>query len=161
MSTTITSEMPRPTTSTSPAAQRALQVQPYLFFNGRCEEAVGFYRHAIGAEVIMLARFKDGPEPPPPGRLPPGFENKIMHMSFRVGGTTILASDGCDEGGPKFEGFSLTLIVPDAAAAERAFTALAEGGKVGMPLAKTFYSPSFGMVTDRFGVSWMVYVEQP
>ena len=84
-----------------------------------------------------------------------------MHMSFRVGGTTILASDGCDAGGPKFEGFSLSLTVPDTAAAERAFTALANGGKVGMPLAKTFYSQSFGMVTDRFGISWMVYVEQP
>jgi len=161
MSTSTTAEMPRPTTSASPAADRALQVQPYLFFNGRCEEAVEFYRHALGAEVIMLARFKDSPEPPPPGRLPPGSENKIMHAGFRIGGTTILASDGCDEGGPKFEGFSLSLIVPDADAAERAFAALAEGGKVGMPLAKTFYSTRFGMVTDRFGVSWMVYMERP
>ena len=161
MSTTKTAEMPRKTTSASPAAHRALQVQPYLFFNGRCEEAVEFYQRALGAEVKMLARYKDSPEPPPPGRLPPGSENKIMHAGFRIGATTIMASDGCDEGEPKFEGFSLTLTVPDADAAERAFTALAEGGKVGMPLTKTFYSPRFGMVTDRFGVSWMVYAEQP
>ena len=161
MSTTMTAETPRPTTSALPAANRALQVQPYLFFNGRCEEAVEFYQRALGAEVKMLARYKDSPEPPPPGRLPPGSENKIMHAGFRIGATTIMASDGCDEGEPKFEGFSLTLTVPDADAAERAFAALAEGGKVGMPLAKTFYSPRFGMVTDRFGVSWMIYVEQP
>jgi PhnB protein len=132
-----------------------------LFFNGRCEEAVEFYRKALGAEVKMLARYKDSPEPPPPGRLPPGSENKIMHAGFRIGDTTIMASDGsCDET-EKFEGFSLTLTVPDAAAADQTFAALADGGKVEMPLTRTFFSPYFGMVTDRFGVSWMIYVEQP
>jgi PhnB protein len=161
MSTTMTAELPRETTSTSPAANRALQVQPYLFFNGRCEEAVEFYQRALGAEVIMLMRYKDSPEPPPPGRLPPGSENKIMHAGFRVGGITIMASDGCCDATEKFEGFSLSLTVPDGEAADRAFTELADGGKVEMPLTKTFFSPRFGMVIDRFGVSWMIYVDQP
>jgi PhnB protein len=159
MSTTMTAEMPHETTSASPAANRAFLVQPYLFFNGRCEEAVEFYQRALGAEVKMLARYKDSPEPPPPGRLPPGFDNKIMHAGFRIGGTTIMASDGSCEGEEKFGGFSLTLTVPDTAAADQAFAALADGGKVEMPLTKTFFSPRFGMVTDRFGVSWMIIVE--
>jgi PhnB protein len=133
-------------------------VQPYLFFNGNCEEAVSFYRRALGAEVQMMMRFKESPEPPPPGTVPPGFENKIMHASFRVGDTTLMASDGCSNEKPQFSGFSLSLSVPSVAEADRAFAALAEGGKVGMPLAKTFWSPRFGMVTDRFGIGWMVSV---
>ncbi len=161
MSTTMTADMPRQTTSASPATNRGFQVQPYLFFNGRCEEAVEFYHRALGAEVIMLMRFKDSPEPPEPGRIPPDSENKIMHASFRIGDTTILASDGGCNGEQKFEGFSLSLTVPDADAANSAFAALAHGGRVEMPLTKTFFSPCFGMVEDRFGVSWMVYVAQP
>jgi PhnB protein len=133
-------------------------VQPYLFFNGRCEEAIEFYKNAIGAEVQMLMRFKESPEPPPPGMVPPGFENKIMHASFRVGQTLVMASDGCDAGGPKFEGFSLSLAVSTPAEVDQIFNALAQGGKVGMPLTKTFWSPRFGMVTDKFGVGWMVTV---
>ena len=132
-------------------------VQPYLFFGGRCEEALAFYRGALGAQVGMLMRHKDSPEPPPPGMLQPGFENKVMHASFRIGETTLMASDGCDEGSG-FAGFSLSLAVPTIAEADRAFAALAEGGKVQMPLAKTFWSPRFGMLTDRFGVGWMVSV---
>jgi PhnB protein len=133
-------------------------VQPYLFFNGNCEQAVEFYRKALGAEVEMMMRFKESPEPPPPGMVPPGFENKIMHASFRVGGTTLMASDGCSAEKASFEGFSLSLSVATEAEADRAFAALAEGGKITMPLSKTFWSPRFGMLEDRFGVGWMISV---
>lgn len=136
-------------------------VQPYLFFDGRCEEAVEFYRKAIGAEVEMMMRFKDSPDSPPPGMLAPGYENKIMHTSFRVGQSTIMASDGCGTERIKFQGFSLSLSVPTEADADRVFAALSEGGKVEMPLTKTFWSPRFGMLTDRFGIGWMVNVVPP
>lgn len=132
-------------------------IEPYLFFGGRCEEALEFYRVAVGAEVGMMMRFKESPQPIPPGSLPPGFENKIMHASFRIGSSRLMASDGNEAGG-RFEGFSLSIAVPTDAEAERVFAALAQGGKVGMPLAKTFWSPKFGMLTDRFGVDWMVSV---
>jgi len=135
-----------------------MQVQPYLFFDGRCEEAVAFYRKALGAEVTMQMRFKDSPEPHAPGMIPPGAENKIMHMALRIGDTTILASDGRCLGRPSFQGFALSLTVANEAEAERLFAALGDGGQVQMPLAKTFFSPRFGMVADRFGVAWMVYV---
>lgn len=133
-------------------------IQPYLFFNGRCEEAVEFYRNALGAEVEMMMRFKESPEPHQPGMVPPGFENKIMHTSFRVGETTVMASDGCSGEKPSFQGFSLSLSVPSETEADRAFAALAAGGQVRMPLTKTFWSPRFGMVADRFGIGWMVSV---
>ncbi|MBI1842111.1 MAG: VOC family protein [Verrucomicrobia bacterium] len=133
-------------------------VQPYLFFNGCCEQAVEFYRKAIGAEVLFTMRFKDSPEPHPPGMVPPGFENKIMHTSFRVGTTTLMASDGCSTEKANFGGFSLSISLGSAAEADRVFAALAEGGHVRMPMAKTFWSPRFGMVMDPFGVCWMVSV---
>ena len=133
-------------------------VQPYLFFNGSCEQAVEFYGKALGAQVEMMMRFKDSPEPPQPGMVPPGFENKIMHASFRIGQTTVMASDGCSADKPSFEGFSLSLSVPNEKEADRAFAALSNGGQVRMPLTKTFWSPRFGMVQDRFGVGWMVSV---
>lgn len=143
-----------------------MQVQTYLFFDGRCEEALEFYRNALGAEVTMLMRFKDAPPEPNESNKsnescmpPPGAENKVMHASFRIGDTTVLASDGHCQGKPSFLGFSLSLIVSSEAEADRLFAALAEGGQVQMPLAKTFYSPRFGMVADRFGVSWMIYME--
>jgi PhnB protein len=135
-----------------------MQVQPYLFFNGRCEEAVEFYRRALGAEVTMLMRFKDSPEPHQPGMVPPGGEDKVMHASFRIGDTTVFVSDGRCEGQPSFQGFALSLTVPNDAEAERRFASLADGGQVQMPLTKTFFASRFGMVADRFGVSWMVYV---
>jgi PhnB protein len=135
-----------------------MQVQPYLFFDGRCEEAVEFYRRALGAEVTMLMRFKDSPEPLEPGMVPPGAGDKVMHVSFRIGETTVLASDGRCEGRPSFQGFSLSLTVPHEAEAERLFAVLADGGQVQMPLTKTFFSSRFSMVADRFGVSWMIYV---
>jgi PhnB protein len=135
-----------------------MQVQAYLFFDGRCDEAVEFYKKALGAEVTMLMRFKDSPEPHQPGMLAPGSENKVMHASLRIGETMVMASDGRCLGTPSFQGFCLSLDVPDAAAADRLFAALADGGQVQMPLAKTFWSPRFGMVTDRFGVAWMVSV---
>jgi PhnB protein len=136
-------------------------IEPYLFFNGSCEQAVEYYRKALGAEVQMVMRYKESPEPPPPGRLPAGFENKIMHTSLRIGKTTLMASDGCSTDKASFEGFSLALSVATEAEADRVFAALADGGKVGMPLTKTFWSPRFGMVTDRFGVGWMVSVPGP
>jgi len=135
-----------------------MQVQPYLFFDGRCEEAVEFYRKALGAEVTMHMRFKDSPEPPQPGMVPPGAENKVMHASFRIGDTTVMASDGRCLGRPNFQGFSLSLTAPDHAEAERLFAPLAEGGQVQMPLTKTFFSSRFGMVADRFGMAWMIIV---
>jgi PhnB protein len=132
-------------------------IQPYLFFGGRCEEALEFYRRALGAEVQMVMRFKDSPEPHP--GLAPGSEEKIMHASFRIGGTTLMASDGRCAGEAKFEGFSLSITVADEGEAERLFAALSEGGKVEMPLMQTFWAPKFGMLEDRFGVGWMVSVE--
>lgn len=132
-------------------------VQPYLFFGGRCEEALAFYRTALGAEVNMLMLHKDSPEPPPPGMLQPGFENKVMHAEFRIAGSTLMASDGCG-GDVSFSGFSLSLSVPTEAEADRLFAALADGGQVQMPLGKTFWSPRFGMLTDRFGIHWMINV---
>ena len=133
-------------------------VQPYLFFNGACEQAVEFYRKALGAEVEMMMRYKESPEPPQPGMIPPGFENKIMHVSFRIGATTVMASDGCSTEKADFRGFSLSIAVANEAEADRVFAGLAEGGQVRMPLTKTFWSPRFGMVADRFGVGWMVSV---
>ena len=135
-----------------------MPIQPYLFFDGRCEEAIEFYRRALGAEVEMLMRFKDNPDPQgcPGGATPPG--EKVMHASVRIGGTSVLMSDGMAAGRPKFEGVSLSLTVANEAAADRAFAALADGGQVQMPLGKTFFSARFGMVADRFGLPWMVYV---
>jgi len=135
-----------------------VQIQPYLFFDGRCEEAVEFYTRKLGAKVEMMMRYKDSPEPPQPGMVPPGSENKVMHASFRVGDSTVLASDGRCLGKPNFQGFSLSLTVRDEAQADLLFTALSDGGQVQTPLTKRFFSPRFGMIADRFGVSWMVYV---
>jgi len=131
-----------------------MQIQPYLFFDGRCEEALTFYRSVLGGEVTTLMRYKDSPDP---GTCPPGAaEDKVMHANVRIGDTIVMASDGLCGGHPSFQGFSLSLTVADEAEAERLFAALADGGQVQMPLAKTFFSPRFGMVADRFGVSWMI-----
>jgi len=135
-----------------------MNVEPYLFFEGRCEEAIEFYRRALGAEVTALKRFKDSPEPPPPGMVPPGAENKVMHANFRIGDTTVMASDGRCTGKPSFQGFSLSIDAASDAEADRLFAALGDGGQVQMPMSKTFFSSRFGMVADRFGVSWMVIV---
>jgi PhnB protein len=124
-----------------------MKVQPYLFFNGRCEEAIDFY---------MLMRFSDAPEPPPADKMPPGSGNKVMHACLRIGETEVMASDGMCSGKAAFEGVSLSLQVPNEAEADRLFNALGEGGQVQMPIGKTFFSPRFGVVADRFGVSWMV-----
>jgi PhnB protein len=133
-------------------------VQPYLSFDGRCEEAITFYRSALGAEVMTLMHYKDCPDTPPPGMVAPGSEDKVMHASFRIGETTVMASDGRCQGQPNFQGFSLSIAVANEGEADRVFGALTDGGKVSMPLTKTFFSPRFGMVTDRFGVGWMVIV---
>jgi PhnB protein len=131
------------------------QVQPYVFFEGRCEEALEFYRRALGAEVTCLVRFKESPDP---SMSPPGAAEKVMHATFRVGDSTVMASDGRCEGRPSFQGFALSVTVGSEADADRLFGALADSGQVHMPLTRTFFSPRFGMVADRFGVSWMVYV---
>ena len=135
-----------------------MEIQPYLFFNGRCEEAVEFYRKALGAEVTMLMRFKDSPEPPRDAA--PDSGNKIMHAALQIGQTTVMASDGSCLGKPRFEGFSLSISAANDAEAERVFQALADGGQVNQPLIKTFFSSRFGMLADRFGVNWMVMVPQ-
>jgi PhnB protein len=136
-----------------------MQVQSYLFFyDGRCAEAVEFYQKAVGAKVDMLMRFRDAPEKPADGCVAPGSDDKVMHASFRIGDTMIMASDGngLDKGG--FDGFSLSLSLADKAQADRCFAALSDGGSVIMPLGETFWSPRFGMLKDRFGVSWMINV---
>lgn len=132
-----------------------MQVQPYLQFEGRCEEAIAYYRRALGAEIEMLMRFKDAPDP---NMAAPGTAEKVMHASIRIGDSTILASDGRCTGKPGFQGFALSLTAKSDAEAERLFGALADGGQVQMPMAKTFFASRFGMVADRFGVAWMVYV---
>jgi PhnB protein len=132
-----------------------MDIQSYLFFNGHAAEAAEFYRGALGAEVKMMMRFKDSPEP---AMVAPGDGDKVMHMQLRIGEATILMSDGRCSGKTNFEGFALSLTVANEAEAIRLFTALCDGGQVQMPLTRTFFSPQFGMVADRFGVSWMVYV---
>ncbi|TWU55846.1 YciI family protein [Rubripirellula reticaptiva] len=132
-------------------------VQPYLFFAGRCEEALGFYEQAMGATVLMKMRFSESPDPVPDGMLQPGFEEKVMHASFKIGKMTLMASDGCGDA-TSHQGFRLAMSVENEAVCDRVFTALAEDGNVEMPLGKTFWSPRYGMVTDKFGIGWMVMV---
>ena len=133
-----------------------MQVEPYLFFDGRCEEALEFYKKAIGAEVVAMMRFKESPDP---SMVHGGQDaNKILHALFRVGESTIMASDGRNQGKPNFQGFGLSISVKTEAEAKKLFNALAEGGRVEQPLTKTFFSPSFGMVADRFGIMWLLIV---
>jgi PhnB protein len=139
-----------------------METQPYLFFDGRCEEAIAFYRQAIGAEVVMLMRYADSPEGSaqcPDGTQPPA--DKVMHACLQIGSTQVLVSDGFSGGHPEFKGFALALSADDDAAAKRLFDALAAGGQVQQPLMPTFFASSFGMLVDRFGVAWMVLVPIP
>ena len=133
-----------------------MQVQPYLFFDGRCDEAIEFYKKTLGAEVGMLMRWKDSPDK---GMCSPGNENKVMHASLTIGETRVMASDGRNTGNPKFDGFALSVNAKDDADADKLFDGLSAGGNVIMPLGKTFFSPRFGMTQDKFGVNWMVIVE--
>lgn len=132
-----------------------MKVEPYLFFSGRCEEALTFYTQALGAEISLLMRCKEAPEPMP---VPPDWGDKVMHANLRIGDSMLMASDGCP-GGTPFGGFALSLVPATEGQAEAWFTALSEGGKIDMPLQKTFWARSFGMLTDRFGVSWMINYE--
>ena len=134
-----------------------MQVQPYLFFDGRCEEALDFYKKAIGAKVETLMRFKDAPDQ---SMISPDSHDKVMHAHVQIGDTAVLMSDGRCQGKPNFQGFSLTILAKDEAEADKMFGALAEGGQVTMPLAKTFFSPRFGVLSDKFGVGWMVLASQ-
>ena len=135
-----------------------MQIQAYLFFDGRCEEAVEFYKKALGAKQGRFMRYQDSPEAPPPGMVPPGYENKVMFTELGVGDNHIMACDDCTRRQKAFQGFSLSLSVANESEAKRVFTALADGGSVGMPLSKTFFSPCFGMLKDKFGVGWMIIV---
>jgi PhnB protein len=134
-----------------------MNVQPYVFFDGRCEEALDFYKKAIGAEPKMLMRFKEAPDQ---SMISPGSHDKIMHAEVRIGDATVLMSDGRCQGKPNFQGFALTILAKTEAEADKTFAALGEGGQVTMPLAKTFFAPRFGMLADKFGVGWMVLVAQ-
>lgn len=136
-------------------------VQPYLFFEGRCEEAIEFYKTAIGAQVEMIMRYSQSPDAPPPGMIPPGSENKIMHSSFKVGDSVIMASDGGCSGTSKIDGFSLAISVDKAEDVDRLFNALSQGGSVQMPVGETFFSRRFGMCSDKFGVHWMINLPKP
>jgi PhnB protein len=134
-----------------------MQVQPYIFFDGRCDEALEFYKKALGAKVDMLMRFKDAPDQ---SMVTPDSKEKVMHAAVHIGDSQILMSDGHCQGKPSFEGFSLTINAPGTAEAERQFNALAEGGTVRMPLGETFFASRFGMLADKFGVGWMVIVDK-
>lgn len=134
-----------------------MNLQPYLFFDGKCDEALDFYKKAVGAEPKMLMRFSQAPDP---SMISPGSENKVMHAQVQIGDTTVLMSDGRCTGNTNFQGFALTLTAKSENEADKTFNALADGGKVTMPMAKTFFSPRFGMLTDKFGVGWMVLVAQ-
>jgi PhnB protein len=136
-----------------------MYTQSYLFFDGRCQEALDFYASALGAKVEMVMRVKDSPEPPDPAKMPPGSGDNIMHSSLRIGDSVVMASDGFGKGKPVFQGFALSLAVKSVAEADRFFSALAKGGTIQQPLTQTFFSSSFGMVTDKFGVPWMVMAE--
>jgi PhnB protein len=133
-----------------------MEVKPYLMFNGRCEEAISFYKSELSAEVLALMRFKENP--PPAGMTPANWDDKIMHSCFKIGRSEVMASDGMCSDGAAFSGVTLSIQVENESEAGRTFNALSKGGKVKMPLGKTFFSPSFGMLDDRFGVSWMVVV---
>lgn len=142
------------------AGKGVARVQPYLFFKGRCDEALAFYKTTLGAELLPLMRFSDNPEPPQPGKkLPAEWSNKVMHASMRIGETEVMVSDGMPGGDANFQGVSLTIAVDTPADADRIYTALAKGGKIQMPIGKTFFSPRFGAVKDKFGVSWMVIAQ--
>lgn len=133
-----------------------MQIQPYLFFDGCCEQALQFYQRALGAKLELMMRYKDSPEPPPPGMIPPGYGDKVMHATVQIGDSTVMAADDCTGKSPKPQGYALSLNAADPAEAKKRFDALADGGEVTMPLQKTFWSPAFGMLRDRFGVHWMV-----
>ncbi len=134
-----------------------MQVQSYLFFDGRCDEALEFYKKAIGAKVEMLMRYKDAPDK---SMCTPGSEDKVMHAQFEIGGAKLMASDGRNTGHPNFQGFALTISAGSEGEADKLFAALGDGGQVTMPMAKTFFSPRFGMLADKFGVNWMVMTSQ-
>ena len=132
-----------------------MHVQPYLNFDGRCNEALEFYKKAVGAKVGMVMRFKDAPDK---SMMSPGSEDNVMNSQFQIGNTTVMASDGRCTGKANFQGIMLSISADSEAEADRLFTGLADGGQVQMPLGKTFFSPRFGMVADKFGVGWMIIV---
>ena len=142
-----------------PAVNAGSGVQPYLFFRGRCEEAIAYYKKTLGAEVLMMMRFKDNPDKPGHDKMPAALDERIMHACLRINGANVMMSDGTRTGDLDFQCMSLTLSVPTEADADRMFSALAKHGTVQMPIGRTFFSPRFGAVADKFGVSWMVIVE--
>ena len=136
-----------------------MQVTPYIHFAGCCEEAIAFYKEKLGARVLMLSRFGDIPEPRPEGMILPGFENKIMHAHLQIGDSSVMFSDGCQDSKAVFSNFALAITVKTPAEGAAFFNALSDGGQIKMPMTATYFSPGFGMLTDRFGVDWMIYTE--
>jgi len=134
-------------------------IEPYLFFGGRCEEAVEFYESALGAKRVMLMRFEEAPDSPPDGTLAPDWGKKIMHAAIFIGEYMVMMSDGCGTGTGKFDGFRLSICPENEEQAAEFFSALSAGGSIEMPLGKTFWSPCYGMCTDKFGVGWMVNLQ--
>lgn len=133
-------------------------IQPYLFFRGRCEEAIEYYKKVLGAEVLMMMRFGDNPDQPGCDVVPAEFANRIMHASLRIAGTDVMMSDGMKSGPLDFECMSLSLAVWVEAECDRIYNALAADGTVQMPIGPTFFAKRFGAVADKFGVSWMIIV---
>jgi PhnB protein len=133
-----------------------MEIQPYLYFDGRCEEAIAFYSSALDATELFKMRFKDAPDP----ATPPHMADKIMHATLAIGSTHVLMSDGrCGGEKVSYSGFSLSVTAADLASGEKYFNALAQGGRIDMPFQKTFWTEGFGMLVDKFGVPWMVNVQ--
>jgi len=136
-----------------------MDVQTTLNFYGRTEEAVAFYGRAVDAETLFLLRFRDRPDY---AQSRPGLEDKIFHATLRLGATLVMASDcGCEHSPSEaaFAGFSLALRVETPEKAERFFNALSEGGQVQIPMRETFFATRYGIVVDRFGLSWKIMIE--
>ena len=135
-----------------------MRVESYLFFKGQCEEAMNFYKDTVGLEVLFMMRFSESPDQ---SMTQPGMEDKIMHASVKIGDTPLMMSDGDCNGEMEFKGSSLSIGLDNEDEAKRIFDAMSAGGTVTMPLMKTFWSPCFGMFKDKFGIDWMINVDDP
>jgi len=134
-----------------------MNVQTYLFFDGRCEEAIEFYKAVFGADLLYSMRFREGP----PNLVTAENEEKIFHATMRFGETVINLSDDLKQERGSFGGFAILAHLDNDASAEEAFESLQEGGRVGMPIQEVFWASRYGIVTDRFGVTWKIQAGQP